>query len=55
LPPAPICNPSLQSIEAVIKAPLDSPYWYYLSDKKGKIHLSKTLKEHEENIKQFLL
>jgi len=54
LPPTPICNPSLQSIEAVIKAPLDSPYWYYLSDEKGRVHLSKTLKEHEENIKQFL-
>jgi len=54
LPPIPICNPSLQSIEAVIKAPLDSPYWYYLSDKEERIHLSRTLEEHEENIKQFL-
>jgi len=54
LPPTPICNPSLQSIEAVIKAPLNSPYWYYLSDKEGKVYLSKTLKEHEDNIKQFL-
>jgi len=53
LPPMPICNPSLQSIEAVIKAPLDSPYWYYLSDKEGKVHLSRTLEEHEESIKQF--
>ena len=54
LPPTPICNPSLQSIEAVIKAPLNSPYWYYLSDKEGRVHLSRTLKEHKENIKQFL-
>jgi len=54
LPPTPICNPSLQSIEAVIKAPLNSSYWYYLSDKEGRIHLSKTLAEHEDNIRQFL-
>jgi len=54
LPPTPICNPSLQSIEAVIKAPFSSPYWYYLSDKEGKVYLSKTLEEHENNIKQFL-
>ena len=54
LPPTPICSPSLQSIEAIIKAPLGSPYWYYLSDKEGRVHLSETLKEHEENIKQFL-
>ncbi len=50
LPPTPICNPSLQSIEAVIEAPSDSPYWYYLSDRSGKIHFSKTLAEHEEKI-----
>lgn len=53
LPPAPICNPSLQSIEAVLEAPQDSPYWYYLSDHSGKIHFSKTLAEHEEKIAYY--
>ena len=51
LPPAPICNPSLQSIEAVLKAPLNSPYWYYFSDEKGIIHPSRTLQEHNEGVK----
>lgn len=46
LPPAPICNPSLDSIEAA-KNPEDSPYWFYLSDKTGKTHFSKTFEEHK--------
>lgn len=54
LPSAPICNPSLESIEAVAQAPLDSPFWYYLSDQQGEIHLAKTLAEHEENINRYL-
>ncbi len=54
LPPAPICNPSLQSIEAVLKAPLDSPYWYYFSDEEGVIHPSQTLEEHNERLRASL-
>ena len=54
LPPAPICNPSLESIEAVAQAPLNSPFWYYLSDRQGGIHLAKTLTEHEGNISHYL-
>jgi UPF0755 protein len=53
LPPAPICNPGLSSIKAVIY-PQDSEYWYYLSDREGNTHYSKTLEEHQENINQFL-
>lgn len=53
LPPTPICNPGLAAIKAVIEAP-ETNYLYYLSDKKGKIHLAKTLEEHNENIKKYL-
>ncbi len=45
LPPAPICNPGMESIEAAIK-PKKTPYWYYLSDKNSLLHFSKTLQEH---------
>ncbi len=54
LPPGPICNPSVGSVEAVARASQNSPFWYYLSDHQGKIHLAKTLSEHEENINQYL-
>ena len=54
LPPTPICNPGLASIEAVIGASENTPYWYYLSDKTGRMHYAKTLEEHNENIRKYL-
>jgi UPF0755 protein len=54
LPPTPICNPGLASIKAVIFADVNTPYWYYLSDKTGRMHYAKTLEEHNENIKKYL-
>jgi len=54
LPPTPICNPGLASIKAVVNANEKTPYWYYLSDKKGFLHFSKTLKQHNQNIKKYL-
>jgi UPF0755 protein len=54
LPPGPICNPGLSSITAVANANVNTPYWYYLSDKNGKMHYSKTLEEHNANIKSYL-
>ncbi|TSC54436.1 MAG: Uncharacterized protein LiPW16_8 [Microgenomates group bacterium LiPW_16] len=53
LPPAPIANPGLASIKAVI-TPTDSEFWYYLHDKEGKVHFAKTNEEHEENIARYL-
>ncbi|XOB42240.1 MAG: endolytic transglycosylase MltG [Candidatus Nealsonbacteria bacterium] len=52
-PPAPICNPGLAAIEAVIH---DQPsdYFYYLHDSEGQIHFAETYEEHLENIKTFL-
>jgi len=54
LPPTPIANPGLSSIKAVVNADPNTPYWYYLSDKNGKIHYAKTLEEHNNNIKKYL-
>jgi UPF0755 protein len=54
LPPGPICNPSLSSIEAVINADPNTPYWYYLTDKNGVMHYAVTLEEHQNNINKYL-
>lgn len=53
LPPAPIANPGLAAINAVIY-PVDTPYWYYLHDPEGKAHFAKTIEEHNENIAKYL-
>jgi UPF0755 protein len=55
LPPTPICNPSLSSLQAVAAADANTPYLYYISDKAGKnMHFAKTLEEHNENITKYL-
>ncbi|PIY68561.1 endolytic transglycosylase MltG [Candidatus Roizmanbacteria bacterium CG_4_10_14_0_8_um_filter_39_9] len=54
LPPAPICNPGLESILAVSRAEVSTPYWYYISDKKGVMHYAKTLEEHNANVETYL-
>jgi len=53
-PPAPICNPGLAAIEAVVHNQ-PSDYFYYLHDSEGQIHLAKTYEEHQMNIEQYLL
>lgn len=53
LPPGPICNPGLASINAVIY-PRATDYWYYLHDPQGQVHFAKTIEEHEANIAKYL-
>lgn len=53
LPPTPIANPGLDSISATIFYK-QSDFFYYLSDKIGKMHYAKTLEEHNQNIAKFL-
>jgi UPF0755 protein len=48
LPPTPISNPGLDTIEAVLN-PLPNEYLFYLSDKNGITHFAKTYKEHLKN------
>jgi UPF0755 protein len=54
LPPGPISNPGLYSIEAVVTADKTTPYWYYISDKQSNMHYAKTDEEHQENIRKYL-
>lgn len=53
LPPGPICNPGLASINAVVY-PQASDYWYYIHDQKGVAHYAKTVDEHNANIAKYL-
>jgi UPF0755 protein len=45
LPPAPICSPGENSIEAVV-APANVDYLYFVSKGDGRHHFSKTYREH---------
>lgn len=53
LPPGPISNPGLSSLQASVY-PQDSPYWFYLHDPQGQIHYAKTIEEHNANIQKYL-
>jgi UPF0755 protein len=53
LPPAPIGNPGLDSLSAVI-SPQESPYYFYLHDKSGVIRYAKTNAEHNQNISKYI-
>ena len=53
LPPGPIANPGLSSLEAAVN-PTDTDHFYYLHDSKGKIYYAKTLAEHNGNIRRYL-
>lgn len=53
LPPTPISNPGLESILASLN-PTETKYFYYLSDKTGKIHYAVTHDEHVANKEKYL-
>lgn len=55
LPPGPICNPGLASINAVVNANPNIPYWFYISSRDGStMHYARTVEEHNENIAKYL-
>ncbi len=53
LPPAPISNPSLDSIQAVINYE-ETPYWFYITGKDGTTHYAETLDQHNANVAKYL-
>lgn len=53
LPAGPITNPGRESILAAI-LPLDSPYWFYLSDRSGNMHYARDFNEHKANKQRYL-
>lgn len=54
LPPTPISNPGIASIQAIINADQNTPYKFYLSEPVGTTHYSKTFEEHQRNIEKYL-
>ena len=53
LPPEPICNPSYDALAAAYN-PQKTDYLYFISKKDGSMIFSKTLKEHNRNIRKYL-
>lgn len=53
LPPGPIANPGLESIEATIR-PIESPYLFYLSDYDSEMHYAVDYDEHIANKNLYL-
>ena len=53
LPPTPISNPSVDTIQATINSEA-SKYYYYLHDNDGVIHYGKSLEEHNMNRVKYL-
>lgn len=45
LPPGPIANPGMKSMEAVLNAP-STDYLFFVADKEGHHHFTKTYEEH---------
>ena len=51
LPPTPICNPGLESLEAAIH-PADTPYLYYVAQGDGSSLFATTIEEHQKNVRE---
>lgn len=52
LPVGPICNPSIESIEAALK-PKSNDYYYFVADKNGKTYFTKTYSEHLAKVNEL--
>ena len=52
LPIGPICNPSIESINAVLY-PEESDYYYFVADKNKNTYFTKTLTEHTTKINEL--
>ena len=52
LPPGPICNPGLDSLEAVLNAP-ETSYLYFVSRNDGTHEFSATLRDHNRAVQNY--
>ena len=53
LPPGPICNPSVKSVEAVLNPQPDFDALYFVADNTGRHVFSRTFHEHKQHIKRI--
>jgi UPF0755 protein len=54
LPPTPICSPGLDALTAAAEADANTPYLFFISDKQGAMHYSKTDEEHQATVDKYL-
>jgi UPF0755 protein len=54
LPPTPISNPGLDSIEAALFPAEDNDYLYFLSDRQGNIYFADDFEGHKQNRLRYL-
>ena len=52
LPPAPICNPGIASIKAVLN-PIQSDYLFFVASGKGDHIFSSNIKDHNANVARY--
>ncbi len=53
LPPKPIANPGIDSIEAALN-PTPTEFLFYLTDQDGEFHYAKNFEEHKKNKERYL-
>ncbi len=53
LPPGPICNPGVKSVEAVLNPQPEFDALYFVADNTGRHVFSKTFHEHKQHIKRI--
>ena len=53
LPPTPITNPGLDSIDAAIN-PIETDYFYFLTGHDGVMYYAETFDEHKLNKEKYL-
>ena len=53
LPVGPITNPGLEAVSAVLN-PIETEYWYYLSDRYGQTHYAINFDAHRSNKAKYL-
>jgi UPF0755 protein len=52
LPPTPICNPGLSSIDATLN-PKSNPYYYFITGDNGSMYFAKNITQHNANINLY--
>ncbi len=53
LPPGPLCSPGIDAINAALYPTEDSPYYYFVTDSKGKFYYHKTSAEQQKTINKL--
>lgn len=53
LPPGAIANPGIDSLRAAV-TPIETDYFYFLSDADGNMHYAETFEEHKQNKARYI-